>query len=321
LGSFEPWENSVSTLLIIDDCDADRAQTSDVVGASGLFDEVIQASDGIKGLRVLLEKSVDVVVCRFEMRGLDGAKLLPTLRAHPAGTAVPLIFLTPDDDAERRARIIEGGASEVLTMPVHPAELVARLRLHLRSKRLQDDLRIKNETLGRLSTLDGLTGLRTRRYVDDFLAIEFLRARRYGNTLTVMMGDLDHFKRVNDEHGHLAGDAALRGVAAILLHDLRKTDVAGRYGGEEILVVLAQSESSGARILADRWRLAVEEACFADASGNPVHVTLSIGIAMLSAEMESPESLVGAADAALYRAKSTGRNRVVVAGPSGTFHD
>ncbi len=157
----------------------------------------------------------------------------------------------------------------------------------------------------------------SRRYVDDYLSIEFLCARRYGNPLHVLMADLDHFKAVNDEHGHLAGDAVLRGVSSILLHDLRKTDVAGRFGGEEILVILAQNESSGARIFAERWRCKVEESCFPDPSGTPLQATISIGVATLSEEMVSPESLIGAADAALYRAKDSGRNRVEVAGPEG----
>jgi two-component system, cell cycle response regulator len=206
-------------------------------------------------------------------------------------------------------------------MPIHPPELIARLRLHLRLKRLQDDLRVKNETLGRLSTLDGLTGLRTRRYVDDVLSIEFLRAQRYGNSLTLMMGDLDHFKWVNDDYGHLAGDATLRGVASILLSDLRETDVAGRYGGEEILVVLARSQASGAKIFGERWREAVEESRFADPTGKQIAVTISIGIASLTEDMATPESLIAATDAALYRAKDAGRNRVEVADAGDEIQD
>lgn len=306
----------MATLLVIDDSETHRAQLRAMIEPAALFDEILEAADGLRGLRALLEKSVDVVLCRQELAGLDGTKLLPALQEQSASAPAPIVFLTSQDDPERRARVLDAGASDVLTLPVHFGELVARLRIHLRLKRLQDDLRVKNETLGRLSTVDGLTGLRTRRYLDDVLSIEFLRARRYGNALTILMGDLDHFKRVNDEYGHLAGDAALRGVATILLHDLRSIDVAGRYGGEEILVVLAQNEISGARILADRWRQAVEEARFADPAGQVVSVTLSIGVASLDEEMASPEALVGAADAALYRAKSKGRNRVELAGPA-----
>jgi len=306
----------LATLLVIDHSEAHRAQLRAAVEPACLFDEIVEAADGIQGLRVVLEKPVDVVLCRLELTGLDGTKLLPALQEQSQGVAAPVVFLTGQDDPERRARTLDAGASDVLTLPVHFGELVSKLRIHLRLKRLQDDLRVKNDTLGRLSTVDGLTGLRTRRYVDDVLSIEFLRARRYGNPLTILMGDIDHFKKVNDEFGHLAGDAALRGVASILLHDLRSTDVAGRYGGEEILVVLAQNEINGARILADRWREAVEEARYADPAGQVVGVTLSIGVASLDSEMASPEALIGAADAALYRAKSGGRNRVELAGPA-----
>ncbi|MEM9177312.1 MAG: diguanylate cyclase [Myxococcota bacterium] len=306
----------MATLLLIDHSETHRAQLRAAIEAASLFDQVLEAADGLAGLRFVLDKAVDVVVCRLEVARLDGTKLLPALQAQPGLAAAPVVFLTSQDDPERRARMLDAGASDVLTMPVHFGELVAKLRIHLRQKRLQDDLRVKNETLGRLSTVDGLTGLRTRRYVDDVLSIEFLRARRYANPLTILMGDIDHFKRVNDEFGHLAGDAALRGVASVLLHDLRNTDVAGRYGGEEILVVLAHNESSGAQILAERWRAAVEESRFADPAGQVLGVTLSIGIASLEAEMASPEALVGAADAALYRAKSQGRNRVELAGPA-----
>lgn len=305
----------MATLLLIDHSETHRAQLRAAIEPAELFGDIVEASDGLAGLRVVLDKSVDVVLCRLELAGLDGSKLLPILREQPGISAAPVVFLTSQDDAERRARMLDAGASDVLTLPAHFGELVARLRIHLRLKRLQDDLRVKNETLGRLSTVDALTGLRTRRYVDDVLSIEFLRARRYASPLTILMGDIDHFKQVNDDYGHLAGDAALRGVASILLHDLRNTDVAGRYGGEEILVVLAQNEISGARVLAERWRAAVEEARFADPAGQMLGVTLSIGVASLDAEMASPESLVGAADAALYRAKSSGRNRVELAGP------
>lgn len=306
----------MATLLLIDHSDIHRAQLRAAIEPAELFGEIIEASDGIAGLRVVLDKRVDLVLCRLEHAGLDGTKLLPILREQPGIAEAPVVFLASGDDPERRARMLDAGASDVIALPVHFGELVARLRIHLRQKRLQDDLRVKNETLARLSTVDGLTGLRTRRYVDDVLSIEFLRAQRYASPLTILMGDIDHFERVNDDYGHLAGDAALRGVASILLHDLRRTDVAGRSGGQEILVVLAQNELSGARILAERWRAAVEEARFADPAGQVLGVTLSIGVASLDGEMASPEALVGAADAALYRAKSRGRNRVEFAGPA-----
>jgi diguanylate cyclase (GGDEF)-like protein len=219
-------------------------------------------------------------------------------------------------DLDRRIRLLEGGAADLIIKPFHPGELVARLRLHLKVKRLQDELRVKNETLARLSTTDALTALRTRRFTDEVLAIEFLRARRYHSPLSVLMADLDHFKQVNDTYGHPTGDAVLRGVASLLLSQLRATDVAGRYGGEEIIVVLAQSELDGAELLANRWRSVVEDTTFKTPDGDPVHVTISMGLAGYSPAVKSPDDLVSMADAALYRAKGAGRNRVEVAQPA-----
>jgi diguanylate cyclase (GGDEF)-like protein len=189
---------------------------------------------------------------------------------------------------------------------------VARLRLHLKIKLLQDELRDKNEQLSQLSTTDPLTGLRNRRYVDEILNIEVLRARRYNTPLTVLMADLDHFKHVNDEHGHQAGDAVLRGVADVLRSSLRVTDVGGRYGGEEFIVLMAQNDVEGARRFAERWRTAIENTPFPIPGGGSVEVTLSIGVAGATGPDGEAVDLVAAADAALYAAKQCGRNRVCI---------
>ncbi len=302
----------MATLLIIDDSAVHRAQIARAVAESRVFENVIEAEDGIRGLKVLLDGSVDVVLCDLEMPGIDGEKILRVKEAMPASRQVPFVFLTGSQDLDRRVRLLEQGAADLVLKPFHPGELVARLRLHLKVKRLQDELRVKNETLARLSTTDVLTGLRTRRYVHEVLAIEFLRARRYASPLCVMMVDIDHFKDVNDTWGHPAGDRVLRGVSSVLLRELRKTDVIGRYGGEEFLAVLSQSDLEGARVLAERWRHEVEAGAFEAGVDAPVQSRVSIGVAQYRPEMKSPDDLVAAADAALYRAKEKGRNRVEV---------
>jgi len=302
----------VATVLVIDDSPVHRAQIVRAVEPAGVFDRVIEADDGLQGLKILLNDPVDVVLCDLEMPGLDGEKLLHVKEATPRSNNVPFVFLTASGNLDRRVRLLETGAADLIVKPFHLGELIARLRLHLRVKRLQDELRVKNETLARLSTTDVLTGLRTRRYSHEVLSIEFLRARRYHSALTVMMADLDHFKKVNDTYGHPTGDAVLRGVADLLLSMLRSSDVAGRYGGEEIIVVLAQSEIDGGRQLAERWRQAVESATFQSPDGHSVSVEISIGLAGYDPSMESAEDLVGRSDAALYRAKDAGRNCVAV---------
>jgi diguanylate cyclase (GGDEF)-like protein len=302
----------VPTLLIIDDSAVHRAQIVRAIEPAQIFDRVIEAEDGLKGLKCLLNQPVDVVLCDLEMPGIDGEKLLRVKDATPGSRNVPFVFLTASQDLDRRIRLLESGAADLVVKPFHPGELAARLRLHLKVKRLQDELRVKNETLARLSTTDALTGLRTRRYAQEVLSIEFLRARRYDLPLSLGMADLDYFKQVNDTYGHPAGDTVLRGVSSLLLSQLRATDVAGRYGGEEVVLILAQSELYGARLLAERWRQAVEAAHFDSPEGDPIEVRISIGLAGFDPSMKSPDDLVAAADAALYRAKAGGRNRIEV---------
>lgn len=304
----------MATILVIEDSASQRAEIRRALEPAGLFDRILEASDGLHGLRLLLSDSVDVVLCDLEMPGLDGEKLLRVKDSRPGGSEIPFLFLTASASVERRVRLLEDGACDTLSKPFHPAELVARLRLHLKIKRLQDELLDKNQTLSRHSMTDSVTGLRSRRYVTELLAIEFLRARRYRHPLSVLMADLDHFKRVNDRFGHPAGDAVLRGVASLLLAGLRGTDVAGRYGGEEFLVVLPQTDLPGAALLAERWRQSLEETPLALPDGGTLCATVSVGVAALGQGVDRPEELVRSADEALYTAKGRGRNRVELAG-------
>lgn len=308
-------EAPVATILLIDDSPSDRALVVDTLRREGIFDRILEAEDGFQGLKQLLNQSVDVVLCDIEMPGFDGEKLLRVKQSRPDAGNVPFLFITASDDLERRARLLERGACDAISKPFHPADLVARLRLHLRIKRLQDELMLKNETLALLSTTDSVTGLRTRRYVSETLAVEFLRARRYRSPLTLLMADIDDFKQINDEFGHPAGDSMLKEICSILLGMVRVTDVAGRYGGDELIVILGQNDLDGGRVLAERWRQAVEEMALLSPDGREMSMTLSIGVACFEWSMESADELLHAADDALYRAKQAGRNRVE-AGPS-----
>jgi len=306
----------MATILLIDDSDAHRAEIRAAIEAAGDFDRVLEAADGLRGLKLLLAEPIDVVICDLEMPGLDGDKLLLARSSHPGASNVLFVFLTASQDMERRSRLLEGGACDAITKPFHPMDLIARLRLHLKVKRLQDELVVKNATLARLTTVDELTGLRSRRYVSEVLSIEFQRARRYGTALSLVMADLDHFKRINDEYGHPGGDVVLQGVAELLLRSLRATDVAGRYGGEELLVVLPQNDCDGALVMAERWRASVEHAEFRAADGRAIRAQISIGVAAYTKNLARADDLIAAADKALYSAKQNGRNRVELYRPS-----
>lgn len=299
----------MATILVIDDSEKQRAEIRAAVADCGLFDRILEAADGIRGLKLLVSEPIDAVLCDLEMPGLDGEKLLRVKRESPGHANLPFLFLTASTDHARRARLLEDGACDAIQKPFHKADLVARLQLHMKVKRLQDELMVKNATLAKLSTVDALTGLRTRRYVTELLSIEFLRARRYKTPLSVLMADIDHFKRVNDAHGHPTGDAVLRGVSESLTRALRATDTGGRYGGEEILVVLPQNDLEGSMIFAERWRSIVEESLFTSPEGAKIQVTISIGVAQFLDQYETADDLIAAADRALYVAKDGGRNR------------
>lgn len=302
----------MATILVIDGSAAERERIRAALGPAQIFTTVLEATDGLEGLRLLMSHPVDVVVCDLDVPKLDGEKLLRMKDSSPGGANIAFLYLGEAGGVEDRARVLTLGATDAVEKPFHAPELVARLRLHLKVKRLQDELVLKNASLARLSSVDGLTGLRTRRYLDEALNIEFLRARRYRNELALVMADVDHFKRINDEHGHTAGDAVLRGLSEILRCAARRTDVAGRYGGEEFLIIMPHSNASGARLFAERLREAVEAARFR-VPGGEILATLSLGVAQYGRQLSSPEELIDLADRALYEAKSAGRNRVQTA--------
>ena len=170
-----------------------------------------------------------------------------------------------------------------------------------------------HEEIYKMSILDGLTGVHNKRYFLEFMERELARARRHASSLSLMMFDIDHFKKVNDSAGHQAGDAVLRGVARVLAAEARATDLAARYGGEEMALVLPETDAGGASAIAERLRAAVEGTAHATEHGT-LRVTVSVGVATWPGGGQTPDELLTTADRALYRAKQTGRNRVE-AGP------
>jgi two-component system cell cycle response regulator len=302
-----------SAVLVIEDSAAHRAELRRTLESSPEVGEITEADDGLAGLRALLTQSFDAVICDLELPGFDGEKLLAVKEQRPELADTPILFVSANRDPARKARLLERGASDTIEKPFHPAELLARLGVHLRLRHLRRELREKNQQLERLSVTDALTGLRNRRFAEWFLRGELERSRRHGNLLSVMLADIDHFKQVNDTHGHAAGDAALRHVAVLLAQQGRKTDLCARWGGEEFLMGLAQVPLDGALALAERQRAAVEASPLVLPSGARVALTISIGVAGVLPSDACHDDLVAAADRALYEAKDRGRNRVALA--------
>lgn len=301
----------MASLLIIDDDAPQRRVLRDALEEAALFERILEAGDGIRGLKLLVSESIDMVICDLEMPGLQGDKLI-RMSSSAVERAVPFLMLTGITDAKRHAKLFRQGARDVITKPFHPLDVIARIQLHLELIRLQDELVQKNRLLEQLSITDPLTGLPNRRHLDAALEREFQRAQRQQIPFCALMFDIDHFKHVNDTWGHSAGDAVIRSVGETLSAFIRLTDSGGRFGGEEFLV-LTGSPLDGAEILAERVRGAIEAKTVTTDEGHEIQVTVSAGVASFDGDMTNPESVVARADEALYDAKSRGRNQVVVA--------
>ncbi len=306
------------SVLIIDDSEAVREKIIKVLESRDLFSRFYQAEDGLEGFKKLLVSPVDIVLCDLEMPRMDGFKFLGMIKGRQEVADTPVIILTGNDDREMKIRGLEQGACDFITKPFDPEELVARMRVHLKIKHLQDDLKRSNELLLELSNTDHLTGLFNRRFLMECLDKEVQRARRKDGQVALLLLDIDHFKRVNDTHGHLQGDVVLQKVALHIQKELRSYDIAARYGGEEFVAVLPDTCLKEAFNVADRIRLSIQGMHFAGSLSNE-RITVSLGVAMFPAPgIDDTDGLLRTADEALYLAKERGRNRVVVSDPTST---
>lgn len=298
------------SVLIIDDSDAVRERIIKTLESFELFSRYYEAEDGLEGFKKLLSSPVDIILCDLEMPRIDGFKFLSMMKSRSDLQDTPVIMLTGRDDRELKIKGLEQGASDYITKPFDAEELVARVKVHLKIKTLQDDLKRTNELLLELSNTDHLTGLFNRRYLMEALGKEVQRCLRKRGNLSLIILDIDHFKQVNDRYGHLQGDIVLQKVALQLQKELRAYDTAARYGGEEFIAVLPDATLEEAVFVANRVRASVHGTRF---SGDLSHLslTISIGVARFSyPACSTVDSFIKLADDALYRAKSNGRNRV-----------
>jgi diguanylate cyclase (GGDEF)-like protein len=269
--------------------------------------ELMSAHDGKSGLQAAFDSPPDVILLDVDMPDLNGFEVCRQLKADGRTMDVPVIFLTGASSTEQKIKGLELGAIDYITKPFDPAELRARVRSSLRTKYLLD-------LLSRKALIDGLTGLWNRLYFDRRMNDELSLSRRSGRPLSCVMGDVDHFKSFNDRFGHTFGDEVLKCVAGTLNDVARTEDVVCRYGGEEFAVIVPNTNLAGAAELAERLRSAVATADIGTRADAP-NVTASFGVAEIDAD-STIKSLVDAADAALYRAKQGGRNRVECASAS-----
>jgi diguanylate cyclase (GGDEF)-like protein len=296
------------TILVADDSMVVRAVVRRQLETDG--HTVVEAVNGAEAIDACREYRPDVILLDVEMPVLDGHATLARLKADPELKDIPVVFLTGRVDTADVVTGLHLGAHDYLRKPFEANELMARVSAALRTKWLQDELRTRNAELDRVARIDMLTNIYNRRHLDEHLRSVISAARRHDRTIGVLIVDIDHFKNVNDEHGHLAGDAVLREVAARLAQAMRTEDALGRWGGEEFLAVLTDTPPEGVRVMAERLRQVIAAAPFTLDDGSQIRVTVSVGHA---SGTEDAEVLVHRADDALYVAKAEGRNRVAAA--------
>jgi diguanylate cyclase (GGDEF)-like protein len=273
--------------------------------------EVLAVADGRAALAaVLAPDGPRLAILDWMMPNADGLEVCRRVRAE-GQHYIYVILLTSRDRREDRMAGLDAGADDFLTKPLDAVELRARLRSGERVVTLQQRLLDIQEALRHEATHDHLTGLWNRRMMLDHLERERSRAGRNHRSFAVAIADLDHFKQINDLHGHAVGDAVLKSAAARMRAVLRDYDAIGRYGGEEFLIVMPERTVPEAVSIVERARVAVGAEPI-DAGSATVHVSLSVGVAWSGTAAEDGAALIHAADEALYRAKAAGRNRAEV---------
>ncbi len=293
-----------ATILIVDD-----NGTNVKVLENGLssYYAILTATSGEQAIEIAEKQRPDLILMDVNMPKMSGFDACRRLKSNPQTSNIPVIFITGRDQVEDEVRGLESGAVDYITRPFEWAIVRSRVKTHIQLKR-------KTDILEYYVNIDALTSIANRRRFDDFLRHEWNRALRNHHPLSLIMIDVDFFKRYNDRYGHTAGDDCLICVARCLQGVLKRSvDLVARYGGEEFAAVLPETPLDGARKVAERIRLAVRDMGIPHMDNEvAAQVTVSLGVAtMVPDRSRLPGDLVDAADQALYAAKRGGRDRVI----------
>lgn len=302
-----------AAVLVVEDSRIDAEKVAESLEWES--DRVSLAHTAAEAMAISQAASFDLLVVSLTMLSEDGLRLCSQLRNAERTRQTPILLMADDADMDRVAKGLEIGANDYLVKPIDRNELLARKRTQVRRKRYQDRLRANYEMSLSMALTDGLTGLFNRRYLSTHLARTIQRIAETQKPVSAILFDIDHFKAVNDTHGHDVGDIVLKEVAGRVSRNLRNFDTVARYGGEEFVIVMPDASLEAAALVADRVRQQIASEPF-DAPGpaEPLTITISLGVAMTQDPAAHPDDLLRNADRALYDAKRAGRNRVAAYG-------
>jgi two-component system cell cycle response regulator len=296
-------------ILIVDD----RASAAERMAATLATEHTVEVeADPSAALFHAAEGHFDMLIVSLELENFDGLRLCSQVRSLDRTRSVPILAMAQADNNARLVRGLEIGVNDYLIRPVDKNELLARTRTQIRKKRYTERLRDNVQMSIEMAITDALTGLFNRRYMETHLGTLLEQASSRGKPLSVLILDIDYFKSINDTHGHDAGDDVLREFALRIRKSIRNIDLACRYGGEEFVVVMPETDMAVATMVAERLRRRIASEAFPiQQATRSIEVTISIGIAALNDAQDGAANILKRADQALYRAKRDGRNRVV----------
>lgn len=299
-------------ILIVDEQERVVERISKALASVGTLSFIMGGDDVSERAR---EKSYDLIIVSLSMKNTDGLRVCSKLRGYEETRYVPILVMVDDGNAKMLVRALEMGVNDYVVRPVDRLEFLARVKTQLKRKGYADKLWENFHVSMQMATTDKVTGLYNRHYMTSHLETQLQASREKDKEISLMMLDIDHFKKVNDTYGHAIGDKVLAEFSQRIVQNIRGVDLAARYGGEEFVVIMPETSEEWALMVAERLRKCMEEELFleGDAKHQAIPVTVSIGVVTSKSEEYTTEKLLALADKALYEAKNGGRNRVKVA--------
>ena len=300
-------------ILVIDDNLENIKLVGNLLKRKGY--DVLTAMSGLQGIKIAIEKQPNLVLLDLMMPDVDGFETAKRFKENPEISSIPIIFLTAKEINKFITKAFEVGGADYVTKPINTNELLVRVSTQLSLKARTDELekaydmiRNKNKELNELLITDGLTKLFTRGYLMKKIREEKIRHKRYKASFSLIMCDIDHFKKVNDTYGHDAGDLVLIEVSNLMKDESREQDIVARWGGEEFMIFLPETTMEEAYVVAKRILEALRAKVYAY-EDQQISVTMSFGLAMYTPE-ETIDDLIKKADEKLYEAKNNGRDQI-----------